>query len=158
MGAIAGEAAARYAQGRTVKAGSAARGTMPELLQETMDPTDTARLREIQTALDEGCGVLREQGQVQRTLASLDTIREQLQREGRMRTFVGRAVLVASAIALSASRRVESRGDHFRTDYPNRDDRRWLGNLVAALGQDRSSIALAFEKAGIGARAVVPVR
>ena len=158
MGAIAGEQAARYAQGRTLSAGPAPRGAMPELLQEAMDTSDTARLEEIRTALEEGCGVLREQGQIQRTLASLDTIQEQLHREGRMRTYVGRAVLVASAIALSASRRVESRGDHFRTDYPNRDDRRWLGNLVATMAQNRWGIEVTFEKAGIGARAPIPVR
>lgn len=152
MGAIAGEVATRYAQGRTPKAGGAAPQPRPELLPETLDSADTGRLRDIRAALEEGCGVLRAHGPLQRTLAVLDTIREQIQREGRAKTFVGRSLLVASTVALSADRRTESRGDHFRTDFPFRDDRRWLGNLLAIMGRDQPSIALAFERGGISVR------
>jgi succinate dehydrogenase/fumarate reductase flavoprotein subunit len=59
---------------------------------------------------------------------------------------------------LSALRRTESRGDHFRTDYPTRDDRRWLGNLVATMSRDQAAVALAFEPAGISVRASGPDR
>jgi succinate dehydrogenase/fumarate reductase flavoprotein subunit len=153
-GAIAGECAARYALGRVMKATGFPLQPAPELLDDTMDSADAARVGEIRIALEEGCGVLRNRARLERTVAVLDGIREDLRREGRMRTFAGRATLVGSAIALSALRRTESRGDHFRTDHPFRDDRRWLGNLVAASGRDGAGIALAFAPAGIGVRAL----
>jgi succinate dehydrogenase/fumarate reductase flavoprotein subunit len=158
MGAIAGESAARYAHGRVPNAGGGAVQPRPELLPETLEAADPARLHDIRTALEETCGVLREHGRLHRTLAALDTILEQVYREGRAKTFVGRSLLVASTVALSAHRRTESRGDHFRTDFPFRDDRRWLGNLVATLAQDHASIALAFEPAGISTRTPGPSR
>jgi succinate dehydrogenase/fumarate reductase flavoprotein subunit len=153
-GAIAGECAARYALGRVTKAAGFPLRPAPELLDDSMDSADAARVGEIRMALEQGCGVLRDRERLERAVAVLDGIREDLQREGRMRTFAGRATLVGSAIALSALRRTESRGDHFRTDHPFRDDRRWLGNLVAATGRDGTGIALAFAPAGIGVRAL----
>ncbi len=40
-------------------------------------------------------------------------------------------LLVARAIALGAFRRNESRGAHYKPDYPNRDDANWLKTTVA---------------------------
>jgi L-aspartate oxidase len=42
---------------------------------------------------------------------------------------MSRLVTVALLIAHAALRREESRGGHFRTDYPHRDDRRWQRHL-----------------------------
>jgi L-aspartate oxidase len=39
-------------------------------------------------------------------------------------------VTVARLIAVAALRREESRGGHFRQDFPQRDDRRWRIHLV----------------------------
>jgi succinate dehydrogenase/fumarate reductase flavoprotein subunit len=158
MGAIAGESAARYALGRPMKATGFTLQATAELLEETMRSADTAHLGEIRRALEEGCGALRDRERLEKTIAVLGRIREDLQRQGRMKTFAGRAVLVGSAVALSALRRTESRGDHFRTDYPTRDDRRWLGNLVATLSRDQAAVALAFERAGSRVRESGPDR
>jgi succinate dehydrogenase / fumarate reductase, flavoprotein subunit len=38
---------------------------------------------------------------------------------------------VAEAVALGALNREESRGSHFRTDFPTRDDRKWLTHTIA---------------------------
>ena len=38
---------------------------------------------------------------------------------------------VALATAAGALRRTESRGSHARTDFPNRDDQRWLVHTLA---------------------------
>ena len=73
-----------------------------------------------------------------------------------MGTFLGRAVLVASSIAESARLRTESRGDHFRTDHPHRDDRRWLGNLITVLAPDGSTVQTSFRFAGMALRSEVP--
>ncbi len=39
-------------------------------------------------------------------------------------------VIVARLIAHAALRREESRGGHFRADFPDRDDRRWSIHVV----------------------------
>ena len=157
MGAIAGECAARYAQGRAVKAAGVPPPPTPALLEEDMDAADAVRMSEIRTVLERCCGVLRDRDGLQEAVASLEAIRQDLQCQGRTKTSAGRSALVASAIARSALLRTESRGDHFRTDFPARDDRRWLGNLVAALGPDHGSLNLSFLEAGISARATVPI-
>lgn len=43
---------------------------------------------------------------------------------------------LAPVIAGSALRRTESRGAHYRTDHPERNDQKWLVHTVAVLGPD----------------------
>ncbi len=43
---------------------------------------------------------------------------------------------LAEIIAAGALRRTESRGSHYRTDYPKRDDADWLAHTVAHAGAD----------------------
>jgi succinate dehydrogenase/fumarate reductase flavoprotein subunit len=43
---------------------------------------------------------------------------------------------VSSALVAAAVRREETRGCHWREDFPDRDDARWHGHLLAALGVD----------------------
>jgi len=155
MGAIAGESAAEYACGRkrSVKATRAV--PRPELLPATMDAKDEARIAAIQRALERGCGALRERQALKASLAELHGLRDELRDAGRLQTFVGRAVLTALAIASPALARSESRGDHFRTDWPQRNDRQWLGNIRTSLAG--AEVALSFRHAGIAVRASAPM-
>jgi succinate dehydrogenase/fumarate reductase flavoprotein subunit len=41
---------------------------------------------------------------------------------------------VARLIARAALRREESRGGHFRADFPQRDDRNWIRHLADVRG------------------------
>ena len=43
---------------------------------------------------------------------------------------------VSTALVEAAIRREETRGCHWREDFPDRDDARWSGHLLAALGPD----------------------
>jgi succinate dehydrogenase / fumarate reductase flavoprotein subunit len=43
---------------------------------------------------------------------------------------------LAMIIGEGALARTESRGSHFRTDYPSRDDQRWLKHTIATIGVD----------------------
>jgi succinate dehydrogenase/fumarate reductase flavoprotein subunit len=38
---------------------------------------------------------------------------------------------VAAALVMAATAREETRGSHWREDFPDRDDEHWLGHLVA---------------------------
>jgi succinate dehydrogenase/fumarate reductase flavoprotein subunit len=49
---------------------------------------------------------------------------------------LGLGVKTAKLVLEGALRRKESRGSHFRTDFPKQDDRDWLGNQLVRLGQD----------------------
>jgi succinate dehydrogenase / fumarate reductase flavoprotein subunit len=54
---------------------------------------------------------------------------------------LGYLLVLARAIAQGALRRTESRGAHYRTDYPERDDARWLRHTYVTAGDDGPAFA-----------------
>jgi aspartate oxidase len=157
MGAIAGEAAAAYAQEARAASTPEPGEARPELLEPAVEDPASRHLDTIRNALEAGCGVMRHAERLTPTLAALESIRAEQHRAGGLKNWVGRATLVATALARSASLRTESRGDHFRIDYPYRDDGRWLGNIVTELAPDGAGIAACFHRAGIGVRDAAPL-
>jgi len=148
LGAIAGTRAAEYARGARRVRGESARACA-ELLAPR-DARGQARLARIQTALEDGCGPLRNLAALAASRSALERLRDELKGEAVDPTFLGRATLVALSIATAAAARTESRGDHFRTDHPQRDDCRWLGNLWSRLSG--SDLQLSYHRAGIQVR------
>ena len=48
---------------------------------------------------------------------------------------LGNLLELAEVVVVSARERRESRGSHYRTDYPHRDDKRWLRHTLAFAGE-----------------------
>ncbi len=53
---------------------------------------------------------------------------------------LGYMIEVAEAIAVSAAGRKESRGSHYRTDYPKRNDEHYLKHSIAVRNEDNSPL------------------
>ena len=93
-------------------------------------------------------GIFREARQMQEGVDKLLALKERLPRIGlrhaggafnldMIRTIELEGMLdVAIATAVGAFKRTESRGSHARTDYPNRDDVRWLEHTLALYRPD----------------------
>lgn len=132
-GTIAGTSAAEYAGARRVATPQRIPDTTAADVSE-LTPPQAQQMRLIADALNAGCGIFRDE---QALGQSVDTIAGILD-SGRSETrpdVVTRSARVALSIAESARRRRESRGDHFRTDHPRRDDSRWLTNQTVALDE-----------------------
>jgi L-aspartate oxidase len=65
-------------------------------------------------------------------------------------------VTVAAALVSAATRREETRGSHWREDFPTRDDVGWLGHLDTVLEPD-GSLATTYALPTAAARAAAPL-
>ena len=156
FGARAGTAAARFAadqgeptRGVLTQALDEERRLSRELLEKTGGRERLATLRtEMQQAVESGAGIYRDEAGLQ---AAADKIQELKHRaravslDDRSRTFNTELVAsleltnmldLADALIQSALTRTESRGAHQRTDYPERDDERFLAHTLAHRTED----------------------
>ncbi len=98
--------------------------------------------RKVQAVLWDDAGALRDKASLLAALDKLKTIRKEY-RDIRVRETSGKfnndlveAVDVANMLsfgeimARAALLREETRGGHYREDYPKKDDRKWLKNIV----------------------------
>ncbi len=159
FGARAGMAAARFASSqadptRAVRALALdeERRLNREFLEKTGGRERIASLRaEMQQAMESGAGIYRDGRGLQ---AAADKILELKERFGnvslddRSRTFNTELVAclelsnmldLADTIIRSGLSRTESRGAHQRTDYPARDDEKFLAHSLARWSEDRPS-------------------
>lgn len=149
FGKRAGEHAAEYASSRTkvetdsvAHAVEAERHQVEALQDGTQQEADVRQ--DVQETMDEYVNVFRTQGDLE---AALDHLRG-LQEAGLskmvvrdtgvtfntelVRTLSLRSLIdVAEVITASALARTESRGAHYREDYPDRDDANWLKHTLA---------------------------
>jgi L-aspartate oxidase len=90
--------------------------------------------RALQEAMTAGAGVLRSAGSLARAAGTLRQVSSTAGR-GTAAWELANLVTVATAIVAAAYARTETRGSHWRDDFPAADDR-WLGHLVGALTPD----------------------
>ncbi|MFD0528843.1 FAD-binding protein [Kitasatospora arboriphila] len=139
---IAADLAARHAAGdlpeRAVDVAAALEAsTVPLLAPEAR--------AEIQRLMSRGAGVLRSAGSMAATAEGLTVLAREASAyldEGkpadpRVETWEAANLhLVATALVAAAARREETRGCHWREDFPDRDDARWQHHLVTTLDAD----------------------
>jgi L-aspartate oxidase len=94
----------------------------------------TAVRKRVKRAMWERVGILRDADSLRRALREFEQI-ERANLGTSSRNFVTLAKLVATA----ALWREESRGGHFRTDFPERDDKRWQVHSIQKTGASISS-------------------
>jgi L-aspartate oxidase len=97
--------------------------TSDELSREDLGRTHAATLavrKRVRRLMWERVGILRSRASLQRALAEFEQIAR-----APLRAAPRNFVTVAAVIARSALWREESRGGHYRVDFPRRDDARW---------------------------------
>ncbi len=160
FGARAGRAAAEYATEHDSDDGSDARvlaqsrderRRLEDLLGRDRGGERIADIRtEMQEAMEQGAGIYRSADTMAKCADKLHELRERLESasiEDHSVTFnteliaaleLGHMLDVAESIVHSARHREESRGAHQRTDFPARDDERFLAHSLIERGPDGS--------------------
>ncbi len=153
-GRLTGEAAAEYAM-RTSDAALQLSSTLDEaikreesrvfdrLLHVESSAENPYEIREeLQRMMDRNVGVFRDQGGLEEAWSMLKKLKERFSRarvENRTRIYnnnlrdfieLGFMLDVAEIIIVGALNRTESRGAHYRLDYPKRDDVNWLKHTI----------------------------
>jgi L-aspartate oxidase len=119
---------------------------LAEGLPERRDPVqppapeavlDAAARRPLQAAMTEGVGVLRSRDSMSATLGVLDAVRSTTTDDPHTRAWETTNLhAVATVLAANAKMRKETRGSHWREDFPETDDAHWHVRLASHLDPD----------------------
>ena len=155
FGKRAGEFAAKFAKEN--KAGAIHEAQVEEIARKALEPFARTRNGEgpyqvqhdLQEMMQELAGIVRREDELKRALEGLQKLRERAARVGitgnreynpgwHTALDLTNLLTVSEAISRSAVERKESRGAHFREDYPNKDAASAKVNLVVWRGRDGS--------------------
>jgi L-aspartate oxidase len=97
---------------------------------------DPKILLPLQIAMSEGAGVMRSETSLRKTMQTLEELSKLASKEPRIEAWeASNLYLLATAIVKSALIRTESRGSHWRSDYPQSSDK-WLSRVIESLDKD----------------------
>lgn len=160
FGARAGRASAEYAQSRVSPSSdpvaalaSDEERRLDRVLRNDSGKEKIAAIREgMQSAMEQGTGIYRDEAGMQKACDALRELRERfkdvtVEDKGDIFNTDVTAALeldcmldIAEAVAHSAVNRKESRGSHTRTDFPKRDDEKYLQHTLASRTPDGPKI------------------
>jgi succinate dehydrogenase / fumarate reductase flavoprotein subunit len=123
-----------------------------ERIKALLDGDGTEKLAQLRSELCDvmtyGAGIFREGGKMRETLDKVRELKERVKklrvedRDMRFNTNLQQTLeflnllTLAETIVLGAIERKESRGAHYRTDYPKRDDENFLKHSIVEMGDD----------------------
>ena len=153
FGKRAGQYAAQYAKDNASAAVNNAE--VEEAAQRALAPFERGSAGEgpyqvqesLQTTMQNYVGIVRVQSEMERALAELEVLKQRAERVGvpgnreynpgwHTALDLRHLLIVSEAITLCALERKESRGGHFRDDYPDKDPTFGTFNHVVKLGAD----------------------
>jgi len=127
---------------------------LPAELRPYADPTPDERpaglvsadiRTELQSVMTERAGVLRSAEGLEGALVALAALAGKDGEIGTPAWEAANLVTISTALAEAARVREETRGSHWREDFPDRDDEHWSGHVDATL--DRGHLSLSFHPA-----------
>ncbi len=95
----------------------------------------------LQAVMTEEVGVLRSASGLAHAVDELAVLAEKAGEVGTRAWEASNLVTLSTALAESARRREETRGSHWREDFPDRDDAHWAGHFDVTLGGDGLDVA-----------------
>jgi L-aspartate oxidase len=97
---------------------------------------DPKILLPLQISMSEGAGVMRSDSSLRKTMQTLQELSKLISTEPRIEAWEASNLhLLATAIVKSALTRTESRGSHWRSDYPQNSDK-WLSRVIEQIDAD----------------------
>jgi len=97
---------------------------------------DPKILLPLQISMSEGAGVMRSDSSLRKTMHTLQELSKLTSTEPRIEAWeASNLYLLATAIVKSALTRTESRGSHWRSDYPQNSDK-WLSRVIEQIDAD----------------------
>jgi L-aspartate oxidase len=97
---------------------------------------DPKILLPLQISMSEGAGVMRSDSSLRKTMQTLQELSKLISTEPRIEAWEASNLhLLATAIVKSALTRTESRGSHWRSDYPQSSDK-WLSRVIEEIDAD----------------------
>ncbi len=97
----------------------------------------------LQAVMTERAGVLRSADGLERAAEELAALAEKPGERGTRAWEATNLVTISAALAEAALRREETRGSHWREDFPDRDDEHWSGHFDVRLGEHGLAVEFA---------------